>query len=105
MAVSLLCLVVWECYQLCGVQTERVPRPTMTPEAQRILDIMGLSFSMSNELWIRVVRFWKDFLRYHQQEPAAMVLGLAQDSVSQTALSNNVAVLDAGYLAYPCSVI
>ena len=50
------------------LQDNQLPLPTMSSEAERILDMMGLSFSMTNALWIRVVRFWKQLLQHHQQQ-------------------------------------
>ena len=75
-------------YFVSCVQAEQVPLPTMTPDTERVLSIMGLSFSMHNELWIRVVRFWKEYLLHHQQQharqPEATLTSLeqAQDRVS-----------------------
>lgn len=58
----------------------------MTSGTERILGMMGLSFSMSNELWIKVVRFWKQVLIHHQQQPqqeaAATSLQQVQQKVS-----------------------
>lgn len=75
-------------FSSCKLQAEPIPAPSMTPEAVRILDIMGLSLSMSNELWIRVVRFWTHYLRHHQQQhqqgSAVTLLDEAQDRVRIT---------------------
>ena len=70
------------------VQAQQTPLPTMTSGTERILGMMGLSFSMSNELWIKVVRFWKKVLIHHQQQPqqeaAATSLQQVQEKVSYT---------------------
>lgn len=47
-------------------EAEEVPLPVIQPEAEQMLDRMGLSFSASNELWVRLVRHWKQFLMHHQ---------------------------------------
>ena len=51
---------------ISGIQAEEVPLPVIQPQAEQMLDRMGLSFSASNELWVRLVRHWKQFLMHHQ---------------------------------------
>lgn len=53
------------------VQVQETPLPSMSMEAEVLLNRMGLSFSYSNELWIRLTRYWKQFLLYHQRQAEA----------------------------------
>ena len=53
------------------VQVQEMPLPSMSMEAEVLLNRMGLSFSYSNELWIRLTRYWKQFLLYHQRQAEA----------------------------------
>ena len=81
------------------VQAQQTPLPTMTSGTERILGVMGLSFSMSNELWIKVVRFWKQVLIHHQQqEAAATSLQQVQEKVSYTDILLVNGCNKAGYL-------
>ena len=59
-----------------------VPSPLMSPEAAKLLDKMGLSFSASNQLWTRLVRYWKQFL-VCRQHAADQDAELAETAVSK----------------------
>jgi hypothetical protein len=43
----------------------------MSPDAESMLNMLGLSFSTSNELWVRLTRHWKQYLLHHLQEAEA----------------------------------
>ena len=60
----------------------QVPLPVMSPEASKLLDSMGLLFSASNELWTRLVRYWKQFL-WHHQHAADQDADLVETAVSK----------------------
>ena len=85
--ISPRCYMAWETTSMftpCGayrkscdsqkymhVQVQEMPLPSMSMEAKVLLNRMGLSFSYSNELWIRLTRYWKQFLLYQQRQAEA----------------------------------
>ncbi|KAL0019528.1 hypothetical protein WJX77_005771 [Trebouxia sp. C0004] len=56
---------------LAPSQVESIPLPVMSPDAESMLSMLGLSFSTSNELWVRLTRHWKQYLLHHLQEAEA----------------------------------
>lgn len=42
----------------------------MSADAQQMLDRLGLSFSCTIELFLRLVRHWRQFLQHHGCRPA-----------------------------------
>ena len=62
-------LAVTMVFLLC-LQTGTVPLPGMSAQSQQILDRMGLSFSCSIELFLRLVRHWRQILQHHGCRPA-----------------------------------
>jgi len=57
----------------------------MSPDAESMLNMLGLSFSTSNELWVRLTRHWKQFLLHHLQEAEAcgVSTSLPEEAVSK----------------------
>ena len=57
----------------------------MSPDAESMLNVLGLSFSTSNELWVRLTRHWNQFLLHHLQEAEASGAGtsLPEEAVSK----------------------
>ncbi|DBB02120.1 TPA: hypothetical protein ACH3X3_011159 [Trebouxia sp. C0006] len=66
-------------------QAESVPLPVMSPDAESMLNMLGLAFSTSNELWVRLTRHWKQYLLHHLQEAEASNAGatLPEEAVSK----------------------
>ncbi len=57
----------------------------MSPDAESMLNMLGLAFSTSNELWVRLTRHWKQYLLHHLQEAEASNAGatLPEEAVSK----------------------
>lgn len=66
----LLYLLVVTVVYLLFLQAGPVPLPGMSAQAQQMLGRMGLSFSCSIELFLRLVRHWRQFLQHYGCRPA-----------------------------------
>ena len=76
-------------FGISGMQAGQVALPSISQEAQGVLDRMGLSFSCSTELFLRLLRHWKQLLLYHHQSrPDAAGAGgdLPQEVLTQVGL-------------------
>ena len=69
----------------CLMQGQEVPLPTMSMEAADLLNKLGMSFSTSGELWVRLVRHWRQFLLHHhfQAEAGGTDQALLEAAVSK----------------------
>ncbi|DBA74789.1 TPA: hypothetical protein ACH3X2_009311 [Trebouxia sp. C0005] len=66
-------------------QADNVPLPLMSPDAESMLNMLGLSFSTCNELWVRLTRHWKQYLLHHlqQAEASGASTSLPEEAVSK----------------------